>query len=146
MSMMRKKSIALLLIMLLGSMAVANAAQGIIACPPKKCCCTPNPHAAMGHSGAMGPMDHSLPMEKPRDCAPKAKAPCCNLKSDVQPIKLAVTTATSSHTFRFVAAHFAADIHMETPLAQPHINAYSYDGWPKIPKVPIFLQTLSILC
>lgn len=148
MSMMRKKSIVLLLIALLGSVAIANAASGIATCPPKECCCAPTTTAMPDHGIAMEMLDHNSPMamELPHGCAPKKAAPCCNLEIDVQPIELAVATVSGSDAFRSLAAYLAADIHMDTPHVQNQINAYRDVGWPKIPKVPIFLQTLSILC
>ena len=150
MSMMRKKSVVVLLIALLGSVTIANAASGIPSCPPKQCCCAPKQSSMdmMDHSSTMGLMDHDDLMEvaMPHACASKKAAPCCNLESDVQPIELAISTISTSDQYRNMAAHLAADIHIDTPLVQRRITAFRDLGWPKIPKVPIFLQTLSILC
>jgi len=148
MSMMRKKSIIVLLIALLGSVAIANAASVIPECPPKECCCTPSPMAMMDHSGPMDMMDHSNPMEMelPHSCSTTDAAPCCSLESDVQPKALAISTITNSDQYRNLTAHLAQNIHIDTPLVKARISEYRDVGWPKIPKVPIFLQTLSILC
>ncbi len=149
MSLIRKKSIVVLLIALLGSVAIANATSGIPACPPAECCCSkPTAMAPMDHSGLMGMMDHSSPMEMElqHGCAAKSAAPCCNLESDVQPIDLAISTVSGSDQYRHLAAHLAADIHIDSPLVYTRITEFRDVGWPKIPKVPIFLQTLSILC
>ena len=149
---MRKKSFILILIALLGSVSVANAATGIPSCPPKECCCAPMSSAMnmdmMGHSEPMGMMDHGIPMdmELPHGCASKKAEPCCNLESDFQPNRLAISTASNSDQYRDLAAHLAADIHIDTPLVHARITELRDLGWPKIPKVPIFLQTLSILC
>lgn len=152
MSIMRKKSIVVLLITLLCSGAIADAASGIGACPPKQCCCAPTSSSMnmglMDHKSPMGMMDHGGPMEMelPHGCATKKSAPCCNLESDVQPNVLAISTVSNADQFRHLTAQLAADIHIDTPLVQTHITKFRDVGWPKIPKIPIFLQTLSILC
>ena len=150
MSMMRKKSIVVILTALLASVAIANAASGMPSCPPKECCCAPTPSSMdmMDHNSPMGMMDHGTPMEmeQPNSCATKRAAPCCNLESDVQPNEVAISTVSSSDPYRHLAAHMTADIHIDTPLVQSRITEFRDLGWPKIPKVPIFLQTLSILC
>ena len=150
MSMMRKKSMVVMLIALLGSVAIANAATGIPSCPPRQCCCAPTSSSMdmMVHNEPMGMMDHGSPMEMdlPHGCASKKAAPCCNLESDFKPNRLAISTASNSGQYRDIAAHLAGDIHIDTPLVHTRITEFRDPGWPKIPKVPIFLQTLSILC
>lgn len=148
MTMMRKKLIVVMLIALLGVGALANAASGISVCPPKKCCCTPNAMAMSDHNGSIKMMDHSISMEMGMadGCAHKDSAPCCNLESDELPVDLALSTVSNSDQYRSLASQLATDIHIDTPLDQSQIDAYRDVGWPKIPKVPILLQTLSILC
>lgn len=143
MTIMRKKSIVVMLIVLLGAVAVGNAASGIATCPPKKCCCNPSPPMMLDHTG---PMDMDVEMDIPHSCAPKEAAPCCSIESDVQPLELAISTSSSSDEYRSLTAYPAADVSIDTPQIPTHINASFDDGWPKVPKIPIFLQTLSILC
>ena len=150
MSMMRKKMVVVLLITLIGSIAIANAASGLPSCPPKQCCCAPTqaPMDIMAHEGPLGIMDHGRMAEMgiPHGCSPTDPEPCCNLESDFQPNELAISTGSNSNQYRHQTAHLTADIHIATPLVQTRITEYREFGWPKIPKVPIFLQTLSILC
>lgn len=147
MATMRKKYIVVVLMTFLGLGAIANAAPSINACPPKKCCCSTGSLQMMEHNRPMM-MEHSVPMhmETPLSCAPKESAPCCELKADQQPIYLAVSAVSQFDHYRTFAVSDASELDFETPEAQASARAYPDDGWLKIPIVPIYLQTLSILC
>jgi hypothetical protein len=139
MTMMRHKILVVMLIALLGASAAGGAASAITTCPPKKCCCTPDLQEMMDHSV-------HLKVKMPQSCTPKAPAPCCQLEPDPQPLELAISAVSAVEHSRLTKALAAANGDLEPTRTQTRIKVSTDDGWPKIPRVPIYLQTLTFLC
>ena len=133
-----QKFIVVILVLLLGAGSVANAAAGVESCLPKSCCCT---------TKAPQMMDHQNPMAMPQGCAPKAPAPCCQVEPYQSTTDLAFTSQQNSVPHRTLQAGTIGGDRDLTP-EQPHFNFKPFrdDGRSKIPWIPIWLQTLSILC
>lgn len=130
--------IALAVLMAVGS--ITNAVAGAISCLPKACCCTAKATDAMGHTGRME-------METQRKCTPRGPAPCCHVEPFEPKTDLAISSQSITQRINFV--HMIAN---DTAIIPEQINSAAFksilDTGPllKIPLVPIYLQTLSILC
>ncbi len=139
-----RKLIAVLLVLLLGVGSVANAAAGVIACLPKSCCCTVAASKMPDHHEMMA-MPIQMPVEK--TCSPTTPAPCCQVEP-YQPATDAALSALPNYVpHRMIHLAITADVSEPTPeLSHHNFKTFRDDGLSKIPWIPIWLETLSILC
>jgi hypothetical protein len=127
-----------LLVFILGVGCMASAAAGVINCIPERCCCT---------AAAVRMTERADQIAMPAGrCNPQKAAPCCH----VEPLRAKSDAAVSS-----IADPVSHRIFMAgPPLTPADVRAQSgaaavpfpEDGRLKIPLVPIYLQTQSILC
>lgn len=134
--------IAVLWVTFLALATVANTTAGVIACLPKACCCT----TAMPHS-----TDHqeTMTMQMPvkKGCSPHTPAPCCQVEPYPPSPAMALNTAPNNVPHRSICPGTMAD-DSASPMEIPHQNLKPFrdHGQSNIPWIPIWLQTLSILC
>ncbi|MGD8847174.1 MAG: hypothetical protein PVI54_16750 [Desulfobacteraceae bacterium] len=132
-----QKFIVIVLVVLLGTGAAINAAAGVESCLPKSCCCSIDTPQMMDHQNWMAEL---------QGCSPKAPAPCCKVEPYQPTTDLAFTSPPNSVPHRVLQAGTIGIGRDFTP-EQPHFTfkPFSNDGRSKIPWIPIWLQTLSIL-
>ena len=112
------------------------AAAGALSCVPKRCCCAADPKM----------MEHSGTMKMPDNCSPQKAAPCCHVEPYQPEMDASLSTAAGSLFDRINLLGNVADGAGELPLIHDVIQRHDDDGWLKIPRVPIYLKTLSLLC
>lgn len=132
--------VALAVLVALGS--ASNAVAGAISCLPKTCCCATKATDMMDHTDRME-------METPQRCTPRTPAPCCRVEPFQPKTDLAISSQPSLVPQRMSLVHMIADNTAIMP-EQNNLAAFKsiLDTGPllEIPLVPIYLQTLSILC
>ncbi len=137
---MSKTSKNLIVIMLVAALtmgAVANAIAGVKLCMPKTCCC------AMTETPQMG---HQEPQMTAGRCRPEKPAPCCQMEQEPQPTHMAISSVAEPVVYRYAVAPVSADAWVANDPHTPSIHRLLDEGRPKAPLVPIYLQTLSMLC
>lgn len=132
-----QKFIAMVLVLLLGAGAVSDAASVVASCLPKACCCkAANPSM----------MDHIEQMEMNPKCTPETPAPCCRVEPLRPKTDLAVSSPPDNALHRLKLVHMTGSHSVEKPQQLHSIfKSFLDDGKPKIPLVPIYLQTLTLL-
>ena len=133
---------AIILVALLGMGSVANAAEGVIACLPKSCCCTTAAPKMIEHHKMM-----AMPMQMDKGCSPNTPAPCCQVEPLQPKTDVALSAPPTNVPHRMVHLGMTADAHALTPELSHHsFKPFRDDGQSKVPWIPIWLKTLSILC
>lgn len=135
---MSHKIVALVLTALLGLGAVAEAAYNVGTFLPQSCCCTTPMETPPAHHSPITEMRH--------DCSPQKPAPCCRIESNQPKTHQAVTSKPDIEPYRLSASPAIDASVLDTGQNPALCNSLMKDGPPKIPLVPIYLQTLSILC
>lgn len=137
-----QKFVVVALAMLIALSSLSNAVAGALTCLPKACCCTMKTPDMTDHAG-------QTEMEMPQRCTPKTPAPCCRVEPFQPKTDMVISWLPSVTPQRMSLAYVIADDTVKLPQ-QDCLNAFKsiIDNGPllKIPLVPIYLQTLSILC
>lgn len=127
-----------LLVFVLSAGSMASAAAGVINCFPERCCCIAAAIRMTGHAD-------QIAMLAVR-CNPQKAVPCCH----VEPLQAKTDAAVSSiadpvshRIFMAGPLHTPAEARVQSGAAS---DPFPEDGRLKIPLVPIYLQTQSILC
>ncbi len=113
-----------------------NAAAEALSCVPKRCCCATDPKM----------MEHTGTMKMPDNCSPQEAAACCHVESYPPKMDASLTTAAGSMFDRINMLGNVADDAGELTQIRDVLQRHDGDGWLKIPRVPIYLRTLSLLC
>lgn len=145
-----QKFVVVTLAMLVAVGSVSVAVAGALTCLPKACCCTMKTPDAMDHQ-VQDVMVHQgqMQMEAPQNCTPKKPAPCCRVEPFKPKTDLAISSQPSIVPQRMSLVHMVPDYAVKSPQEDSlHTSKTVLDTGPllKIPIVPIYLQTLSILC
>lgn len=137
-----QKSVVVILTVLIALGSVSNAVAAAISCLPKACCCTPKPPEMMTHQGQME-------METPKKCTPKTPAPCCQVEPFHPIAEVAISSQPTLVPQRMKWVHLIAEYSAQKP-EQRDLSVFksvlATGPLLKIPLVPIYLQTLTILC
>ena len=137
MNRVRLKLIIIVLSALMGTGTLADSLGKLNACRPGVCCCTPAAMHAMGH-------DRQETMAA--GCRPEAPASCCQ----IAPLQAKTAPAVPSPGSNLPHRLMAGSVRPMTnpPLSNPFAGAPvpPDTGPPIVMPVPLYLQTLSILC
>jgi len=139
MRLIRKKSILVLVVCMIALGAVNSGAGLMESCAVKPCCCS------------MVPLEKSYltgyeSSRKGHNCCPIATSPCCDLKSVQAKTALAISSRTKISVYQVVMPLPATNAAKSDAQFITPVSPLLEDDRVRSPQVPIYLQTLTILC